>query len=153
MRSLRLGLDATLSRDEHHRVAEPADAAAISAVLGEAFEGYRSWAPSDWAPPVLTPAGVARFADALGRSDVWCLLALDDERVIGYVALSLFSMEDPTAAGRHDQSVAAVRETGVAGPRDRDMAHGCGSQRNPATRLHADAPMEAAGPESSPTLL
>ena len=77
------------------RVAEPADAAAISAVLGEAFEGYRSWAPSDWAPPVLTPAGVARFADALGRSDVWCLLALDDERVIGHVALSLFSIEDP----------------------------------------------------------
>ena len=77
------------------RVAEPADAAAISAILGEAFEGYRSWAPSDWAPPVLTQAGVARFADALGRSDVWCLLALDDERVIGHVALSLFSMEDP----------------------------------------------------------
>ena len=36
-----------------------------------------------------------RFADALGRSDVWCLLALDDQEVIGHVALSLFSMEDP----------------------------------------------------------
>ena len=77
------------------RVAEPADAAAISAVLAEAFDGYGSWAPSDWAPPVLTREGVARFADALGRSDVWCLLALDDQQVIGHVALSVFSMEDP----------------------------------------------------------
>jgi GNAT superfamily N-acetyltransferase len=77
------------------RVAEPADAAAISAILGEAFEGYRSWAPSDLAPPVPTQADVARFADALGRSDVWCLLALDDQQVIGHVALSLLSMEDP----------------------------------------------------------
>jgi len=77
------------------RVAEPGDAAAISAIFGEAFEGYRSWAPSDWAPPVLTQADVARFADALGHSDVWCLLALDDQQVIGHVALSLFSMEDP----------------------------------------------------------
>ena len=38
------------------RVAEPADAAAISAFLGEAFGGCRSWAPSDWAPPVQTHA-------------------------------------------------------------------------------------------------
>jgi predicted N-acetyltransferase YhbS len=77
------------------RVAEPADAAAISGILGEAFEGYRSWAPSDWASPALTQAGVARFADALGRSDGWCLLALDDQQVIGHVALSPFSMENP----------------------------------------------------------
>jgi GNAT superfamily N-acetyltransferase len=77
------------------RVAERADAAAISAILGEAFEGYRSWAPSDWAPPVPTQADVARFADAFGRSDVWCLLALDDQQVIGHVALSLLTMEDP----------------------------------------------------------
>jgi GNAT superfamily N-acetyltransferase len=77
------------------RVAEPADAAAISAILGEAFEGYRSWAPSDWAPPVPTETDVARFADALGRSDVWCLLALEHRHAIGHVALSLRTMEDP----------------------------------------------------------
>jgi GNAT superfamily N-acetyltransferase len=77
------------------RVAEPADAAAISAIRGEAFEGYRSWAPSDWVPPVLTQAGVARSADALERPDVWCLLALDGQQVIGHAALSLLTMEDP----------------------------------------------------------
>ena len=77
------------------RVAGPADAAAICAILVEGVEVYRSWAPSDWAPPVLTRADVSRFADALRRSDVWCLLALDDEQVIGHVALSPFSMEDP----------------------------------------------------------
>jgi GNAT superfamily N-acetyltransferase len=77
------------------RVAKPPDAAAISSIWAEAFEGYRSWAPSDWAPPVSTPADLTRFADALRRSDVWCLLALHDKQVIGHVALSLFSMEDP----------------------------------------------------------
>jgi GNAT superfamily N-acetyltransferase len=77
------------------RVAEAADAAAISAILDEAVEGYRSWAPSEWAPPVRTQADIARFADDLGRSDVWCLLALDDQRVIGHAALSLLTMEDP----------------------------------------------------------
>jgi GNAT superfamily N-acetyltransferase len=77
------------------RLAQPGDAAAISAILGEAVEDYRSWAPSDWAPPVPTETDVARLADALGCSDVWCLLALDGQQVIGHVALSLFSMEDP----------------------------------------------------------
>jgi predicted N-acetyltransferase YhbS len=77
------------------RVATPADAAGISAILGEAFQGYRSWAPSDWAPPSRTQADVARLADALGRSDIWCLLALDDQQVIGHVALSLLTVEDP----------------------------------------------------------
>lgn len=42
------------------RVAEPADAAAICAILGEAFEDSRSWAPSEWAPPVPTQADVLR---------------------------------------------------------------------------------------------
>jgi GNAT superfamily N-acetyltransferase len=77
------------------RVAKPADAAAIASIWAETFEGYRSWAPSDWAPPVPTQADLSRFAGALRRSDVWCLLALDDEQVIGHVALSPFSMEDP----------------------------------------------------------
>jgi GNAT superfamily N-acetyltransferase len=77
------------------RLAEPADASAISAIHREAFEGYRSWAPSDWSPPVRTEADIARLADALGRSDVWCLLALVDEDVIGNVALSLRTRENP----------------------------------------------------------
>jgi len=41
------------------------------------------------------PRDVARFADALGRSDVWCLPAIDAQQVIGCVALSMLTMEDP----------------------------------------------------------
>jgi predicted N-acetyltransferase YhbS len=77
------------------RIAQPGDAPAIAAVLGEAFEGYRSWAHAEWAPPLLTQSDVARLAEALRRPDVWCLLVLDGERVIAHVALSLVTLEDP----------------------------------------------------------
>lgn len=77
------------------RVAEPADAQALSALLAEAFADYREWAPSDWAPPVPSAADVTRLAAALARSDVWCLVALNDQEVIGHVALSPFTVEDP----------------------------------------------------------
>lgn len=74
-------------------VASP-DGAVRPRSSGEAVDGSRSSAPSDWAPPILTQPDVARLAHALRRSDVWCLLALDDQRVIDRVALSLFSLED-----------------------------------------------------------
>jgi GNAT superfamily N-acetyltransferase len=78
------------------RIASRADASAIAAVLAEAFDGYRCWAPAEWAPPVSTPpAEVARLAQALARPDVWCLLALDGSELIGHVALSLLTAEDP----------------------------------------------------------
>lgn len=77
------------------RVAKPVDAEALSAVLAEAVAGYREWAPSDWAPPVLSAADVSRLAGALARADVWCLVALDAEEVIGHVALSPFTVENP----------------------------------------------------------
>jgi GNAT superfamily N-acetyltransferase len=77
------------------RVAKPADARALFAVAAEAIAGYREWAPSEWAPPVPSPADVSRLEGALARADVWCLAALDAEEVIGHVALSLFTVEDP----------------------------------------------------------
>jgi GNAT superfamily N-acetyltransferase len=77
------------------RLAQPADAEALSAVLAEAFAGYREWAPSGWAPPVLSAAVVSGLAGALARPDVWCLVALDAEEIIGHVAVSLFTMENP----------------------------------------------------------
>ncbi|MGZ6576438.1 MAG: hypothetical protein ACXVHJ_36325, partial [Solirubrobacteraceae bacterium] len=40
-------------------------------------------------------ADLARRSEALARPDVWCVLALDADEVIGHVALSLFSIEDP----------------------------------------------------------
>jgi len=80
------------------RVATPADAAVIGEILAEAFCGYRSWAPPEWAPPVPTATDVDRLAGTLERSDVWCLVALDGVDVIGYVALSPFTVEDPEPA-------------------------------------------------------
>jgi predicted N-acetyltransferase YhbS len=78
------------------RLATPTDAPDIAAVLGEAFDGYRSWAPREWMPPVPTVAEeVTRLADALARPDVWCLIALDGPELIGHVALSAFTVEDP----------------------------------------------------------
>lgn len=77
------------------RVAKPADAEALSAVLAEAVAGYREWAPSDWAAPVLSAADMSRLAGALARTDVWCLMALNAEEVIGHVALSPFTVENP----------------------------------------------------------
>jgi predicted N-acetyltransferase YhbS len=38
---------------------------------------------------------VNRLADALARPDVWCLLALDGPEVVGHVAFSAFTLEDP----------------------------------------------------------
>lgn len=77
------------------RVAKPADARALFAVAAEAIAGYREWAPSEWAPPVPSPADVSRLAGALARTEVWCLVALDAEEAIGHVALSLFTVENP----------------------------------------------------------
>jgi GNAT superfamily N-acetyltransferase len=76
------------------RPAKPADGTTVATTLSSAFESYRAWAPREWSPPVLSAADIARLAEALARSDVWCVLALDADEVIGHVALSLFSMED-----------------------------------------------------------
>jgi len=44
---------------------------------------------------VPSAADLARLSEALARPDVWAVLALDADEVIGHVALSLFSIEDP----------------------------------------------------------
>jgi GNAT superfamily N-acetyltransferase len=77
------------------RIATSLDASAISADIAEGFAAYRAWAPSSWQPPVLGFAEIAQFADALTRPDVWCLLALEGDEVIGHVALSRSTREDP----------------------------------------------------------
>lgn len=41
------------------------------------------------------PDGSEPDGRCLARRGVWCLAALDAERVIGYVALSLFTVENP----------------------------------------------------------
>jgi GNAT superfamily N-acetyltransferase len=77
------------------RIATSLDASAIAADIAEGFAGYRAWAPSCWQPPVPGSTEIAWFADAFTRPDVWCLLALDGDEVIGHVALSRSTREDP----------------------------------------------------------
>jgi GNAT superfamily N-acetyltransferase len=63
--------------------------------MREGFETYRAWAPLGWTPPVVGEGDPERFASALARPDVWFLVALSDGTVIGHVALSLSTREDP----------------------------------------------------------
>jgi GNAT superfamily N-acetyltransferase len=77
------------------RLATPSDAGAVAATISEGFETYRAWAPSDWTPPVVGEGDRERFAGALARPDVWFLVAESDGTVIGHVALSLSTREDP----------------------------------------------------------
>jgi GNAT superfamily N-acetyltransferase len=77
------------------RLATRSDAGAVAATISEGFETYRAWAPSDWTPPVVGEGDQERFAGALARADVWFLLAESDGTVIGHVALSLSTREDP----------------------------------------------------------
>jgi GNAT superfamily N-acetyltransferase len=77
------------------RLATPSDAGAVATTIGEGFETYRAWAPSGWVPPVVGEGDQARFARALARPDVWFLVAESDGTVVGHVALSLSTHEDP----------------------------------------------------------
>ena len=77
------------------RIATSSDASAIAEEIAEAVAGYRSWAPSTWQPPVLDSTEMVQFADALARPDVWCLLALEGDEVIGHVAIAPWTREDP----------------------------------------------------------
>jgi GNAT superfamily N-acetyltransferase len=67
----------------------------VAASISEGFETYRGWAPADWTPPVVGEGDPERFAGALARPDVWFLVAASDGVVIGHVALSLSTHEDP----------------------------------------------------------
>ena len=77
------------------RLAAPSDAGAVAATISEGFETYRASAPVDWTPPVVGEGDPQRFADALARPDVWFLVAVSDGVVVGHVALSLSTREDP----------------------------------------------------------
>jgi GNAT superfamily N-acetyltransferase len=68
------------------RLATSADAARLAANVSEGFESYRSFAPRGWRPP--SAAGeLALMDDALGRDDVWCMLAEADGVLAGHVAI------------------------------------------------------------------
>src|SRR5438067_12269343 len=77
------------------RPATPSDAGSVAATINEGFQSYRAWAPTDWTPPVIGEGDPERFAGALARRDVWFLVSVSDGGIIGHVALSLSTREDP----------------------------------------------------------
>jgi predicted N-acetyltransferase YhbS len=81
--------------DPTFRIAYPGDAHQIAAIVADAFEAYRLWAPSDWSPPRLGEEEELVLARALRRADVWCMLALAGGEVVGHVALAPFTAVDP----------------------------------------------------------
>jgi GNAT superfamily N-acetyltransferase len=77
------------------RPATRADASAVAVTLIEGFDSYRAWAPSEWTPPTVGEGEADMFARALARPDVWFTVAVSDDEVVGHVALSLSTREDP----------------------------------------------------------
>ena len=68
------------------RLATPADAARLAANVSEGFESYRSFAPAGWQPP-SADGELALLDDALGRAEVWCMLAEVGGELAGHVAI------------------------------------------------------------------
>ena len=77
------------------RLATHPDAGAVAATISEGLKTYRAWAPSDWTPPVVGEGDRERCGGALARAEVWFRLAASDGTVIGHVALSRSTREDP----------------------------------------------------------
>lgn len=80
------------------RRAGPGDAATLAAMIAEGFDGYRAWAPPGWSAPEERVEATRRLSDALGRPDVWCLLAESGGEAVGHVTLSLTTMAQPEPA-------------------------------------------------------
>ena len=68
------------------RLATPADAARLAANVTEGFESYRSFAPPGWQPP-SADGELGLMDEALGRPDVWCMLAEVGGELAGHVAI------------------------------------------------------------------
>ena len=80
------------------RIATPADAEALVANVADGFAGYLAWAPEGWTPPAHGPAETARLAARLRDPEIWSLMALEGEEVVGHVGLGPTTREDPGPA-------------------------------------------------------
>jgi GNAT superfamily N-acetyltransferase len=65
------------------RVADISDARALAEAIAAGFEGYRDFAPEGWQPPAIETE-VARVLPLLESSDLWCVVAERDGRVVGH---------------------------------------------------------------------
>ena len=77
------------------RIAAPTDVSAIARNLTEGFDSYREWAARSWSSPILGPAAIEHLQARLSHDDLWCQVALDGNDIVGHVALSLSTCEDP----------------------------------------------------------
>jgi GNAT superfamily N-acetyltransferase len=112
------------------RPAGPSDANQITAVLIEAFEGYRTFAPPGWEPPDAN-AELDRLRGFLGNDEVWCLLAEQDGEPAGHVALM------PARLHPHPSDDERMAQFWQLFVRPRFWGSGL------ATKLHAEAVREA----------
>jgi len=74
----------------------PEDAPVMAALLTASFEGYRSFAPADWTPPVEEPEPLRA---RLSRPGAWGLVAERDGRHAGHAAIH------PARVDRHGELI------------------------------------------------
>lgn len=80
------------------RRAGPADAHVLEATAGEAFAGYRSFAPEGWSPPARGNEIIATIGERLDDPTMWCTLAeLEGAPAghVGFLASERTSRPDP----------------------------------------------------------
>ena len=113
------------------RPAVPGDAERIAVVLNEGFDSYRSFSPPGWEPPD-PQTELRRLRGFLGGDEVWCLIAEEEDVIIGHVA---FMPERVHPQPSDDDWMAHFWQLFV-----RERWWGTGL----ATALHAEALREAA---------
>ncbi|MEA2332349.1 MAG: Acetyltransferase domain [Thermoleophilaceae bacterium] len=112
------------------RPAAAGDAERIAAVVAEAFEGYRAFAPSGWSPPP-PHSELALIRAGLANADVWWLVAEADRALLGHVAIRPAAT---SAVRSSEPELAHLWQLFIRSP-----WHGSGL----ATELHAAAVREA----------
>jgi GNAT superfamily N-acetyltransferase len=76
----------------------PGDAALLEAIAGEAFAGYRSFAPEGWEPPARGSDIIATIGERLADPTMWCRLAElegDPAGHVGFLASERTARPDP----------------------------------------------------------
>ena len=96
------------------RPASVGDAAAMTETFALGFETYREFAPPGWEPP---PTGDERdqIAERLADAEVWALLALAGDEVVGHVAFA--PARERSAADLGDTTERPLEQTHTLLPR------------------------------------
>jgi ribosomal protein S18 acetylase RimI-like enzyme len=146
------------------RPATLADAEQLARAVADGFAAYREFAPAGWQPPSFDHE-LGLLERGLPQPDVWALLAEDDGRLAGHVAIrsaatAPFSSEEPglahfwqlfvdpawhgsgLALALHDEALKVARQHGYRAIR---LFAAAGQAR--ARRFYEREGWAAAGPE------